>query len=248
MTAQRPSRRHILAASGVGLLASALHARAIADVTSMTRIWCFDRLDQIGGLTPHLEGHPQINNGPLGKAAVFNGVDDAVFLDEHPLAGAKTFSIEVVFRPDGGAFAQRWLHLAMDDATIGPDGKPLNTRMLFEIRVVGDQWYLDAFAKGQGYNQTLAFADKLFPLGHWYHVAQTYDGKTYRSFVNGALQGQADMDFKPQSSGHASVGTRINRVDYFKGAVAEARFTPQALEMSRDSIAQRWPGFATCFL
>ena len=73
------------------------------------------------------------------------------------------------------------------------------------------------------------FADKLHPIGRWYHVAQVYDGRWYRSYVNGELQGEAEVAFKPQAPGRASVGVRMNKVNYFRGAVAKARFTPSAL-------------------
>jgi len=101
--------------------------------------------------------------------------------------------------------------------------------MMFEIRVVGDRWYLDAFTTGPGYNKALVVPEKTFPVGRWYHVAQVYDGRTYRSYVDGELQAQADIPFHPQGPGHASLGTRINRRDYFKGAVLSARFTRLAL-------------------
>jgi hypothetical protein len=51
----------------------------------------------------------------------------------------------------------------------------------------------------------------------------------YRSYVNGVLQAEAAIDFKPQGAGHSSVGARINRVSFFKGAILNARFTAQAL-------------------
>ena len=82
---------------------------------------------------------------------------------------------------------------------------------------------------GPGYNKALMFPDKLHPIGEWYHVAQTFDGKTFRSYVNGELQGEADIAFTRQGEGAASVGTRINRRNYFHGAVRQARFTPRAL-------------------
>jgi hypothetical protein len=68
------------------------------------------------------------------------------------------------------------------------------------------------------------------PLGHWYAVAQTFDGKMYRSYVNGVLQKEAALDFQPQQAGRTSIGARMNRQGgYFRGAVMEARFTNAAL-------------------
>ena len=38
----------------------------------------------------------------------------------------------------------------------------------------------------------------------------------------------AEIRFAPQGRGRASIGVRINLVDYFKGAIHVARFTPRA--------------------
>ncbi|MNL47768.1 hypothetical protein D3C87_1705720 [compost metagenome] len=61
-------------------------------------------------------------------------------------------------------------------------------------------------------------------------MAQTYDGVTYRSFVNGVLQGEAPLAFRPQGAGATSVGCRFNRINYFHGAVRAAAFSHRALE------------------
>jgi hypothetical protein len=161
-----------------------------------------------------------------------------LFIDQHPLEGAPAFTFEVIFRPDGGNdFAQRWFHLAERDVNTGllaPAGYPqnpdTNARFLFELRTKDGQWWLDAFVTGTGYRSLLLFEDKKHPVGQWYHVAQTFDGKMHRSYVNGVLQGELALNaYKPMGSGAASVGTRINRVNYFKGALRQARFTPRAL-------------------
>jgi hypothetical protein len=200
--------------------------------------WTFDRLEKIGGVETKVEGNPKVVDTPVGKAVEFDGVDDALFIEQHPLAGAQTFTFEAIFRPDGGAAEQRWFHLAARDPKTGllasaehaKTGQDANSRFLFELRVInGNQWCLDAFVNGPGYNKALMFRDKLHPIGQWYHVAQVYDGKIYRSYVNGEVQGEAEVAFKPQGEGVASVGTRINRVNYFHGAVRQARFTPKAL-------------------
>jgi len=199
-------------------------------VRPLTTVWRFGDLDSIDApLT--IEGAPRPVAGPTsvpGGALQFDGDRDALFIGQHPLAGASTFAFEAVFHPDGGAVEQRWLHLQSDEI-VPPGQTPVGTRFLFEIRVFGDQWALDAFIRGPTYNQTLLFPDRLHPVGRWHHVAQTYDGTTYRSFVNGDLQGEAAVAFTPQGPGSASVGVRMNRVNYFNGAIAEARFTPRVL-------------------
>ena len=210
--------------AGCGLLSA--EAPHMEQPKTEQMIWKFDRLDNIGGAATHVEGHPQLIATPAGKAVTFNGVDDALIIDKHPLDGASTFAVEAVFRPDGGAFEQRWMHLSEIDPATGNDS---DARLLFEIRVEGERWYLDAFVTGPGYKQTLVVPEKTFPIGQWVAVGQTYDGKTYRSYVNGVLQAEAPIDFKAQGQGHSSVGMRINRVSYFTGAILEARFTPRAL-------------------
>ncbi len=193
-------------------------------------IWRFDRLDQIGGHPTTLLGHPRVIETPAGKATQFNGVDDAIYVDAHPLAGAETFTWEVIFRPDpGGAPEQRFFHLQERDPKTGAD---TNTRMLFEIRVVDDKWALDSFAMSG--SQSLALLDraKLHALGAWHVAAAVYDGHEFRNYVDGLLQGSGPLHLAPQGEGHTSIGTRINRVNYFKGAVIEARMTRRALAPS----------------
>ncbi|HJZ78454.1 MAG TPA: beta-propeller fold lactonase family protein [Vicinamibacterales bacterium] len=201
--------------------------------------WTFDRMETIGGVKTTVEGHPRIIESPTGKAVEFDGVGDSLLIEQHPLAGAETFTFEAIFRPDGGANQQRWFHLAEIDQKTGlatsveKTTSESNSRFLFEIRVVNEnEWYLDAFINGPGYSKALMVPDKRHPLGRWYHVAQVYDGKWYRSYVNGELQGEAEVAFTPQGAGRASVGVRMNKVNYFHGAVAKARFTSAALPVS----------------
>jgi enterochelin esterase family protein len=138
--------------------------RLFRDTAPAAELWKFDRIDQIGGHKTTLLGHPRVIDSPVGKAVEFNGVDDALFVDVHPLAGAETFTWEIVFRPD-------------------PGGAP----------------------------------------------AQHYDGHELRNYVDGELEGSGELRLIPQGPGHSSIGVRISRVNYFKGAVAMARMTPAAL-------------------
>jgi hypothetical protein len=192
------------------------------DSLRLVEIWKFDRLDSIGGHPTKVLGHPRVIDSPVGRAVEFNGIDDALFVETHPLAGADTFTWEVFFRPDvGGNPAQRFFHLQEN----GTD-----TRMLLEIRIVDGRWCLDSFAITGKNSRTLLDRTRLHPLGKWYHVAMVYDGLEFRNYVNGVLQGAGELHLDPQGQGRSSIGVRINLVDYFKGAVALARMTKKALK------------------
>ena len=225
--------RNALLKSAMALAVTAMVAPAMAKQS----VWKFDNLKRIGGLSPKVEGSPQLVDSPVGKAVQFNGKDTALLFPSRPLVGAKAFTIEAVFRPEGGDFQQRWMHIAETDPATGQDANPNGTadpnpRFMFEVRVVKDQWYLDAFVQSKAGSKALAFPEKLHPINQWYAVEQTYDGKTYRSYVNGVLEGEADVAFTPHGPGHIMVGVRMNHVNYFKGSVALARFTDKALAPS----------------
>ena len=183
-------------------------------------VWTFDRLDGIGGHPTTVLGSPRVIDTPLGKAVEFNGVDSALVVDVHPLAGAAAYTWEAIFRPDGGEQAQRWLHLQ----ETGSDN-----RMLFELRVVDRQWYFDSFVHSGQADKALIDRERLHPLGVWYHVAAVYDGREFRNYVNGVQESAAEIHFDPQGPGRTSVGVRMNLVNYFKGAIRVARFTRRAL-------------------
>jgi hypothetical protein len=200
-------------------------------------VWKFNNLSRIGGLTPKVEGAPQLVDSPIGKAVQFNGTDTALFFAGRPLVGAKAFTIEAIFRPEGGNFEQRWMHIVETDPKTGLDANPggtsdPNPRFMFEVRVKDGQWYLDAFVNSAAGSKALIDPAKTHPINQWYAVAQTYDGKTYRSYVNGVLENEADVAFAPHGAGHMMVGVRINHVNWFKGSVAEARFSTRALRPS----------------
>lgn len=199
--------------------------QAIAADPPSQEVWTFDRIDRIGGHPTTVLGHPRVIDTPLGKAVEFNGVDDGVQIDVHPLAGAETYTWEAVFRPDGGNAEQRWFHLEENPAT----GVDADNRMLFEIRVVDGKWCLDAFNHTAPNQKALLNRQHLHELGNWYHVAAVYDGHEFRSYIDGVEDGAAEVQLAAQGPGRSSIGVRINRVFYFKGAVRLARFTRRAL-------------------
>ena len=206
---------------------SFVRAQAPAAPAPHAETWHFDQTAEIGGHPTQVLGHPHVIESPYGKAVEFNGVDDALFIPVHPLSGASAYTWEVIFRPDAeGAEAQRFFHLQEQDPATGRDTM---NRMLFEIRIVDKQWCLDSFASSGASNRTLLNCKMLHPLGQWYRVTAVYDGKELRNYVDNELQGSGSLDLKPQFAGHTSVGVRINKVFYFRGAVLMARMIPKAL-------------------
>jgi hypothetical protein len=205
------------------LTVSLLIAAAAAAQTPQQEVWAFDRLDRIGGHSTKILGQPRVIDTPIGKAVEFDGVDDAIFFDVHPLAGAETFTWEVIFKPySGGRPEQRFFHMQEDGTQV---------RLLLETRLIDGKWCLDSFAYSKTGSQTLIDRKKLHSLDEWHHVAMVYDGREFRHYIDGELQGGAEVRLAPQGSGRTSVGVRINLVDYFKGAVRQSRMTRRALNV-----------------
>lgn len=196
--------------------------------TGSAETWIFDRIDRIGGHPTTVLGHPHVIDSPAGKAVEFNGENDGLLIDVHPLAGASTFTWEAIFRPDGGHEEQRWFHLEENPAT----GSDQDSRMLFEIRVIQGRWCLDAFNRSGAVQKALLNRSRLHTLGVWYHVAAVYDGPEFRNYVNGVEEGAAQIHLMSQGPGRTAVGMRLNKLYYFKGAVHLARFTRRALRPS----------------
>ena len=184
--------------------------------------WRIDNLVEIAGHRVTVLGDPVVIDTPRGKAVEFDGIDDGVFIDVHPLAGMSEFTVEVVFKPyKDGAPEQRFFHMQED---------PSQERIMFETRLVDDdQWFLDTFIYSGEQKIPLYAIDNKHAVGSWYHAAIVVDGSSFKHFVNGELELSEAIQFEPQGAGRTSLGVRLNKVNWFKGAIRTARFTPRAL-------------------
>jgi hypothetical protein len=177
----------------------------------------------VGGRRAVVRGDPRPIAAPWGAAIAFDCVDDALRVDLHPLEGAREFTVEAWVRPDpGGPAEQRFLHL-QESAS--------EDRVLFETRLRPDgRWFLDTFVKTQDRGHTLFAKRHLHETGRWYHVALVVGGGRMRHFVDGELELERPIDFRPQGPGTTSIGMRLNDVSPFKGAIGRIRFTHRMLE------------------
>lgn len=166
-------------------------------------------------------GNPAIIDSPYGKAVTFNGIDDALFLKEMPLKGLKSFTVEMIFKPESnGIFEQRVLQI----------GEITGDRMLLEIRVLHNNWYFDGFVASKGVKLALATEELLHPLEKWYHVAFVVTPNSLTTFVNGKQELHKDYTFNPIEDGQTSIGVRMNKVTWFKGAIYKIQISPEALK------------------
>jgi hypothetical protein len=202
----------IIAFTGYGKLQS-------APAKSVT--WKIDSLKKIGGNAVSTIGNPRIIDVPGGKATMFDGVGDGLVVNSNPIAGARAFTLEAVFRPDGnGSKEQRWFHIQQDNS---------ENRVLFETRLIGDQWFLDTYIRSGESNRTLFAENFKHSVGVWYHVALVFDGTEMRHYVDGKQEMSGPLTIAPLAQGQTSIGVRMNRVYWFKGAIRKARFTAKAL-------------------
>lgn len=166
-------------------------------------------------------GNPKTVHSPYGKAVAFNGIDDALFLKEMPLKGLKSFTVEMIFKPESnGVFEQRVLQI----------GEITGDRMLLEIRVLNNNWYFDGFVASKGVKLALATEELLHPLEKWYHVAFVVTPNSLTTFVNGKQELHKNYTFNPIQNGQTSIGVRMNKVTWFKGAIYKIQISPEALK------------------
>jgi hypothetical protein len=210
---------------GVNYLTAAvwcLIAATLSVHAQSSETWQIDNLTKLGGQTPLVIGSPQLIKTAGGRAVVFNGTADGLVIDTNPIAGLKAFTVEAVFRPDaGGQKEQRWLHV---------QGDSRDDRVLLEIRVEGDNWFLDTFIKSGETSRALYAENFKHPLGQWYHVALVFDGQTMTHFIDGKAEMSGPLMIAPLVQGKTSIGVRMNRVYWFKGAIGKVRFTDRPLK------------------
>lgn len=184
-------------------------------------IWRLEQSRSIGGHAPEVLGAPVPKTVDGRKALCFDGQDDGLLFDTNPIEGWPQFTVEVLLKPDGdGPEEQRFLHIEDEQ----------QHRLLIETRVTKDKsWALDTFLHtSQEHRLTLLDKTKLQPTDTWYWAALVYDGKSMGQYVNGVKLLEGPVDFLPMTRGKISLGVRQNRVHWFKGCIAEVRFTANA--------------------
>jgi len=202
---------------------SATLSSSAAPASTAAKVWSLDQTEKIGGLTPTVLGHPKVIHEGPAAALEFDGKQDGIILPVTAFGGLRAFTIELQIRPaSDGAPEQRFFH-TQDSA---------GSRTLLEIRLTPEKkWALDTFLFSNG-KTGLPLLDRtlLHSADEWHWVALRYDGERMTSFVDGKEELTGLVEFPPMlTTGEASIGVRLNRVFWFKGAIREVRISPAAL-------------------
>lgn len=104
--------------------------------------------------------------------------------------------------------------------------------------------YLGTVYLGDGVTNNLSFAATEIPLNAWYHIAVTFDGTTYRVFINGNLVGSSTSLLSNFNIIRIDIGIRtVGGTNYYNGylsnfrvvkgsAVYTSTFTPSTAPLS----------------
>ena len=196
-------------------------------------VWQIDNTAKIGATSVEVIGTPELIDVDGARSVRFNGKSDGLMLPIVPIVGWSEFTVEILFSPDStGQHEQRFLHIEDDKGR----------RVLIELRLLPDgQWYLDTFLHVDK-TRRLALIDstKLHPSDRWYWASFTYADGRLTHFLNGVKEGEGLVSFEPMSPiGRTSLGVRQNKVSWFKGAIREVRFTPEALPASKLQVPKK---------
>ncbi|WP_224998995.1 LamG domain-containing protein [Cesiribacter sp. SM1] len=188
-----------------------------------TEEWQLNQLEGISGYSTTVLGNPAIIETEEGKKAMaFDGVDDGLLLHTNPIAGADEFTIEIVFKPYPGYPAnreQRFLHIQ--------DPQNDQRRILMELRLNDrGEWYPDLFMRTENEALTLIDSTKTHPVNAWAQLRLTYQDGQLKGYVNGKEELSGQIRYLPVSPiAKTSIGVRMNKVSWFKGAIQSVSFT-----------------------
>ncbi len=167
-----------------------------------------------------------------------------VTFGQAPTLGLSQFTIEAWFRRDGPGVA---ISTGSNGTTASPivakgrnesDGSAVDMNYFLGIDATG-HLAADFEDMASGSNHPVAGATVIDQgTGTWHHGAATYDGGTWRLYLDGVLDATEAENAAPRSDStqHASIGSALNSTGvasgFFEGAIDEVRIWNRVLSLS----------------
>lgn len=180
---------------------------------------------------------------PAGKVSVdassltLDGVDDHVSMGLAASLGLEHFTVEAWVKRDGAGVPFSTGVGGLSLVPIAGRGRGesdgTNVDCNYTMGFAGDVLGADFEDLATGDNHPV-LGKTAIRLGEWHHVAASYDGVTWRLFVDGKLDGESAAQATPRSDSiqHFAVGSALNSkgvpAGFLRGSVDEVRVWDRA--------------------
>jgi len=190
-----------------------------AKASGLAAYWKFDEGEGITATdssgnnnTGILTNGPNWVDGKLGKALDFDGVDDYISINDS-LSLSLTTAVSI----------SMWIYIdTLADKVLATKGL-----QDYEMRISSNK--LEMWVNADGNNRNIAGGITL-QMGQWYHLTDTYDGATIKSYVNGILDRQITYVASINDTGtNLWIGSYGGGGNFFDGKVDEVRIYNGAL-------------------
>ncbi|UJR78559.1 LamGL domain-containing protein [Sandaracinus amylolyticus] len=189
-------------------------------------------------------GAPGCEAAPPSRALAFDGTDDGASMGAARPLGLARFTVEAWVRRDGPGVATGTGVGGLSIVPIAGKGRGeddgSNVDCNYAFGFVGDVLGADFEDMATGANHPVVGRTRV-ASGEWHHVAVTYDGTTWRLYLDGALDGSARANATPRADSiqHFGIGTALDSMGRaagrLHGAVSELRVWDRA--RTADEIA-----------
>ena len=190
-------------------------------------VWDVNNISSIGGNKVESFGSPKVIETDNGKAVEFQKSPDQLIVQNNPLGDATEWTIELIVKPyalgSSKLNAPRILHIQVPGNA--------NKRVLIEMRVTtAGKWYFDGYIRSTKGGLALIDPKLTHDVDKWYNGTITYKEGVFTTFINGVKELTGNVTYEQiGSEAVVSLGARMNKVAYFKGAIRRVIFTKTAL-------------------
>ena len=162
----------------------------------------------------------------FGNALNFDGDNDFVTISETGLT-----------LPESGWTEEMWIYLPavssdvrkMGMTVIGGDDMAFWSKRSPFFQIKNNTNLLGGYGYGTGLTQKTYDAVDVLTVNAWNHIAQTYDGKRLKAYVNGKMVADIDAPEKPNANPIKYLGRGVSDYYYnFKGSMDEVRIWNRA--------------------